>query len=162
MWILLIIIQEYFNLLKTHFSQNLTKLSGNTMNIIFRLGRVEILVFPSLMQPCDSWIPQDLCIIDVEWLWLLSLPGISSWTGTKGKGTLPANWLTTVLCKIQEAGSGQWVMEQMLNPTSGYSTPGVNRSTMTLSAFTSRNGCPNSDLLMTKWSTHGVLSTAST
>ena len=162
MWILLTIIQECFNLQETHFNRNLTKLSGNTMNINYRLGKVETRVFPSSMQPCDNWTPQDLCTIDAEWLWLLSLPGISSWTGMRGKGTLPPNWSTTVLCKTQEAGSGQWEMEQMLNPTSESSTLGVSRPTMILSAFISRNGCQNCDLLMKKWFTHGVLSTVST
>ena len=162
MLILLTIIQEYFNLLKTLFNRNLMKLSGNIMNINSRLGKVEIRVFLSLMQPCDNWIPQDLCTIDAEWLWLLFLPGIFFWTGMKGKGTLPPNWLTIVPCKTQEAGSGQWEMEQMPNPTSGSSTLGVSRPIMTLSAFTSKNGYHNCDLSMKKWFTHGVLSTVST
>ena len=45
-----------------------------------------------------------------------------------------------LVLKTLEVGNGLWAMELMLSLTLEFSTPGVSRLTMTLSACTSRDG----------------------
>ncbi len=141
--------------------KNLMRCNGKLMTNCLKHGKKVRLVFQLSMLLWGKWTQQGTCTIVAEWLLLHSSLRTCSSIGDWENSTLPISSQITLLCRTQEAGSGQWVTVLIHSHISESSIHGLSKRIMMRIAYTLRSGYHNSKLFRMETFTNGIKITKS-